>query len=375
MRFRTGTVGLAMLALLVAAPSALASTASLSGGTTVVYTGDADGETVTLSRYTDTRGNSNPADDIFYYLVGETGITSGPGCVSAGANLSACRVTAGLKRYEFNTADGDDTVRFESSGSTSGGSADLGPGNDRFTGMTSGSSADAVTGADGSDTLTGGAGDDGLDGGPGDDTLSGGPGNDLVGGGDGADDVTGDEGNDGLSGGADNDQVSGQAGDDRVDGGPGDDSLEFAAAGAPAGVGAGADDLFGGPGVDLLSYNDHTTAIQLAIDELPGDGSAGENDNVHGDVETVIGSTLADSLTGSDTGQDLYGHGGNDTIDGLGGADLLNGGTGDDAIRGGLGDDAVEGSAGGDLIDGGPGRDLFEGDNECTALPCTGGAD
>jgi len=248
-------------------------------------------------------------------------------------------VTAGLKRYDINTAVGDDTVRFDSSGSTSGGSADLGPGNDRFTGMTSGSSVDAVAGGDGNDTIDGGAGDD---------TIAGGPGNDAL---------------------------TGGAGDDGLDGGPGDDSLEFAAAGARAGVGAGADDLFGGPGVDLLSYNDHTAAIQLAIDELPGDGGAGENDNVHGDVETVIATTLADRLTGNDAGQDLYGHGGNDMIDGLGGADLLNGGTGDDIIRGGLGDDAVEGSAGGDLIDGGPGRDLLEGDNECTTLPCTGGAD
>ena len=160
-----------------------------------------------------------------------------------------------------------------------------------------------------------------------------------------------------------------------LDGGPGDDSLEFAAAGAHADVGVGADDLHGGTGVDLLSYNERTKAIGLSLDELPGDGSTGENDNVHGDIETIIATTLADRLSGSDLGQDLYGNGGNDTIDGLGGDDLLNGGTGDDIIRGGDGDDAVQGSAGGDFIDGGPGRDLFEGDNECTALPCTGGAD
>ena len=151
-----------------------------------------------------------------------------------------------------------------------------------------------------------------------------------------------------------------------LDGGPGDDSLEFAARGAHAGVGAGADDLHGGTGVDLLSYLDHTSAIRLALDELPGDGSSDENDNVHNDVETVIATRLADTLTGDDLGQDLYGHAGNDTIDGGGGNDLLNGGTGDDVIRGGPGGDAVEGSAGGDFIDGGPGRDLFAGDNECT---------
>ena len=140
-------------------------------------------------------------------------------------------------------------------------------------------------------------------------------------------------------------------------------------------MGVGADDLHGGTGVDLLSYNERTKPIGLSLDDLPGDGSTGKNDNVHGDIETIIATTLADRLSGSDLGQDLYGNAGNDTIDGRGGDDLLNGGTGDDVIRGGNGDDAVQGSAGGDFIDGGPGRDLFEGDNECTALPCTGGAD
>jgi Ca2+-binding RTX toxin-like protein len=422
-RFKAATVGLAMLALLallVGAPAALASTASLRSGTTIVFVGDPTGDTVTLSRWTDTRNTSTTADDLFYYIVGDNGgITSGTGCVPVQgmSALSACRVTAGPKQYDISTVGGDDTVRFDAvglgttSGDTTSGTADLGPGNDHFTGLSSGISADTVNGGDGLDTIDGGAGgdplhggadddtltggagndllagdagndtltgddgNDGLDGGAGDDTMGGGPGDDVVGGGDGADYLTGDDGNDGVSGGAGNDQVSGQAGDDRLDGGPGDDSLEFAVAGAHAGVGAGADDLHGGTGVDLLSYLDHAAAIRIAIDELPGDGSAAENDNVHNDVETVIATTLADTLTGDDLGQDLYGNGGNDTIDGRGGGDLLNGGTGEDIIRGGAGDDAVEGSAGGDLIDGGPGRDLFEGDNECTALPCTGGAD
>ena len=205
--------------------------------------------------------------------------------------------------------------------------------------------------------------------------LGGGPGNDVVAGGDGADHVAGDSGNDVVGGGPGNDQVAGQAGNDSVNGDSGDDALEFGAADVAPGVGAGADDVRGGDGVDRLSYNDHATAITLTLDGRPGDGSAGEGDNVHDDVETVIGTTQDDVLSGDDLGQDLYGHAGRDTIDGGGGDDLLNGGTGEDVIRGGTGDDALEGSADGDVLDGGPGRDFFEGDNECAAAPCTGGSD
>ncbi len=332
-----------MLVLLMSAPAALASTASLRAGTTVVYQGDPAGDTVTLSRFVD--------EDRFYYLVTDSdGITPGSGCFRVrvrGNNTDtvACEVTAGLKRYEIATGGGDDRVGFDAVGSgttpgaTTGGIADLGPGTDRFTGLASGSSADTVDGGDGADTIEGGAG------------------------------------NDAAVGGAGNDQVAGQAGNDAVDGGPGDDSIEFGGPGVPAGAGVGADDLRGGGGVDLLSYNDHGSGITVTIDEQPGDGSAGEGDNVHSDVETVIGTTLSDTLTGDGAGQDLYGHGGNDTIDGGGGDDLVNGGTGEDVVRGGAGNDGVQGSAGGDLLDGGSGSDLFAGDNECTTAPCTGGSD
>ena len=394
MRFKGGTLGLAMLALLVCAPAAMASTASVRNGTTVVYAGDPAGDTVTLARFVDDRGNSNPNDDIPYYIYTDSGgITSGPGCFKVGnsTTMSACQVTAGLKRYEISTAGGDDKVTI--SGDTAGGTADLGVGTDRFTGLGSGSAADVVNGGDGTDrldgnagndqlrggagtdTLNGGLGNDALDGGADADALNGGPGNDLLGGGDGADRVAGNQGNDIVGGGPGDDQVSGQDGNDTVDGGPGNDTVEFGATGMPAGGGGGGDDLYGGDGIDLLSYNDRGAAIAVTMDGQPGDGGAGEGDNVHGDIETVIGTTLADSLTGDDGAQDLYGHGGNDTIDGGGGNDLVNGGTGDDEVRGGAGDDAVEGSAGGDLLDGGPGRDLFAGDNECTVAPCTGGSD
>jgi Ca2+-binding RTX toxin-like protein len=337
-RLKGGTVGLVMLASLFAAPAAFGSTASLAvGGGTVVYRGDAGADSLTLSRYVNTRGTEDPSDDIVYYVLAETGISAGSGCQPIGSNMAACRVTQGPKRYDIATGSGDDRV--ELTGATSGGSADLGPGADRFTGLASGTSADSVHGAGGADTINGGAGNDGLDGGADDDVLGGG------------------------------------AGNDGLDGGPGDDELEFGAPGASLGVGVGADDLRGGDGVDRLSYNDHPAAITVTLDEQPGDGSAREGDNVHDDIETIIGTTLDDVLIGDDLGQDLYGHAGRDRIEGGGGADLLNGGSGADVIRGGAGDDALEGSADGDLLDGGPGRDLFVGDNECVAQPCTGGAD
>ena len=119
--------------------------------------------------------------------------------------------------------------------------------------------------------------------------------------------MNGNEGADIGGGGPGNDQVAGQTGNDAVDGGAGDDELELGAADVAPGVGAGADDLRGGDGVDRLSYNDHAAAITLTLDGQPGDGSAGEGDNIHDDVETVIGTTQDDVLIGDDLGQDLRG--------------------------------------------------------------------
>ena len=143
MRIKGGTVGLAMLALLVGAPAAMASTASLRSGTTVVYAGDPGADTVTLSRYVDNRGTSTPGDDIGYYIYSDGGgITSGVGCIQIAGTMSACRVSAGLKRYEISTRGGNDRVTIY--GETSGGTSDLGTGADRFTGLGSGSAADAT---------------------------------------------------------------------------------------------------------------------------------------------------------------------------------------------------------------------------------------
>jgi Ca2+-binding RTX toxin-like protein len=326
--------GLALAALLLAAPAAGASTLSLQGGV-VTYSGDAADDVVKLTRFVEERDNDKPNDDRIYYLVTDNAqLQPGEGCFQISDETSGCRVQQSLARYALNSGAGNDTVQI--SGDNAGGTADLGAGNDRFTG---GTSADAVSGRDGDDVIRPGAGSDRVDGGSG------------------------------------ADQVAGEAGTDVVGGGAGNDQLEFGGAQMAAGAGAGADDIRGGSGTDRLSYNDHSAAVRVVLDDRGGDGSTGENDNVHRDVETVVGSTLNDVLIGGGGNQDLFGHGGLDRIDGGDGDDLLNGGTGDDELYGGAGADRLEGSADEDYLEGGAGQDFFEGDNVCSASPCTGASD
>jgi hypothetical protein len=320
------TARLALLALLFAVPTANASTASLSSSV-LVFQGDPDGDGVQVTR-------SAP----YYYVVAD-GINPGTGC-SRYEDMSSvvrCRDTGNQRRFALNTGGGNDSVSI--TGDFVSGSADLGPGNDTYTGRTTGTTADVVHGGDGDDILRGGTA------------------------------------NDALFGDAGNDQVAGQGGDDGVDGGTGDDQLEFGGPAMAAGAGSGADDVHGGPGTDRTSYLDRGAKVSVSLDDLAGDGVAAEGDNVHGDMEVVVGSELDDALAGNDGGQQLFGNAGFDRIDAGGGDDLLNGGTGDDELYGGPGRDRLEGSAGEDYLEGGAGDDLFEGDNVCTAQPCTGGSD
>ena len=330
MRTLVRTAGLALLALLAIAPTAGASTLSVSGNK-ARYSGDPSADSVRVQRYIDSRNN------VSYYLVSDSGgISAQSPCIpvpETNGTMGACRITSGLG-YELNTGDGNDTVAIV--GGTPGGGTNLGAGNDTFAGTNAG---DVVHGGEGNDILKGAAG------------------------------------NDRIFGDGGNDQVAGEAGNDAVDGGAGDDQLEFGGDEMVAGAGVGADDIRGGPGFDRLSYLDHGSAVRVSLDDRAGDGTAGEGDNAHGDIEVLVGSTLNDVLTGNDGPQQLFGNAGNDRVDGLGGDDIVNGGTGDDELFGGGGMDRIEGSAGEDYLEGGAGEDLFEGDNVCSAEPCTGGSD
>lgn len=116
-----------------------------------------------------------------------------------------------------------------------------------------------------------------------------------------------------LAGGG-NDTVDGGKGDDTVDGGSGDDRLTG---------GEGADLLIGGDGIDTADYSGSAAAVTvtLATSRGTGKGGAAEGDILVG-IENLVGSALADTLTGSN---------GDNVLDGGGGADSMAGGSGNDS--------------------------------------------
>jgi Ca2+-binding RTX toxin-like protein len=181
-------------------------------------------------------------------------------------------------------------------------------------------------------------------------------------------------GNDILTGGAHNDQLFGADGDDQLFGGDGkdrldggdDDDVENGEAGNDTFVqgksGTGKDVLSGGAGDnDKVTYNGRSAKVTVTIGGGANDGEAGENDDVDGDIERVIGGRGADDLTAAGSGSVLLGGAGNDTVTGAGGDDVLKGGPGDDTLDGKAGDDKLFGGGGPDDLSGGPGKDLLNG--------------
>lgn len=223
---------------------------------------------------------------------------------------------ASVKKVVVNTGDGNDYAyisMFENIPVSING----GNGNDGLAAATAGKAT--VIGGAGNDNLVGGTSADSLDGGDGDDVVSGASGNDT------------------LLGGAGKDLLTGGAGNDVIDGG------------------TGADRMRGSEGNDTVTYASRTKAVVVdlsnAVGELADDGEAGEKDFAEADIETVIGGSGADKLTGSTyTGapagftrnNKLVGNGGNDTLAGLDGNDTIDGGLGTDQIIGGAGTDTAD---------------------------------
>lgn len=181
-------------------------------------------------------------------------------------------------------------------------------------------------------------------------TVSGGEGNDTLITGSGKDTVNGNAGNDILISGAGADTLNGGDGNDTMDGG------------------AGADSFNGGGGIDSATYASRTAGVVVTLDNVANDGTPassvptttpGEGDNVHGDVERVVGGHGNDHLVGNDAANYLIGGDGDDHIEGH---------AGNDVIEGGGGKDVLHGNAGEDRITGGPGEDQLFGDEDNDTL-------
>ncbi|MEF8756276.1 MAG: hypothetical protein V5B60_20455 [Accumulibacter sp.] len=115
-----------------------------------------------------------------------------------------------------------------------------------------------------------------------------------------------------LSGNSAANMLAGGGGDDTLDGGAGDDTLD------------------GGAGIDTVSYASATggASVRLAVAGPQATGSSGIDSLLN--VEHLLGSAFADTLTGNGGANWLRGGNGNDTLDGAAGVDTLEGGDGDD---------------------------------------------
>ncbi|HTQ14974.1 MAG TPA: bluetail domain-containing putative surface protein [Rhizomicrobium sp.] len=161
---------------------------------------------------------------------------------------------------------------------------------------------DVLTGDGNANVLYGSAGNDVLDGGGGDDTLY---------------------GDRSYLGNVDTDRLEGPTGVVKnpasLLGAPGDDILMG---------GAGNDILDGGDGNDTASYADATSGVTVSLAiSVAQDVGGGDGKDKLVSIETLLGSSFGDKLTGG---------AGNDTLIGAGGDDTLNGGDGNDILFGGL---------------------------------------
>lgn len=327
---------LAVLVALTAMPGAASAATLTKTGTTIAYSADAqEANNVTISLagdvYTVTeQGNSPGRDGI--------AVNTGGGCqvTSQGATTTATCPAANTKLLDVETGDQNDTVKV------------LAP------------TAARILGGEGADNIAGGDGSDYLDGGPGADTMTGGgsnfdildysgrvnpvtvtldgqPGDGEQGEGDNAgadiEVVNGGAGNDTITGSNADNVLNGNGGDDTLNGRGGSDALNRGDGDENRDAGAGSDVLNGGDGTDGVSYADARSSVRVSLDGLPGDGAAGENDNVGRDVESITGGRFADALIGNSGPNVLQGGRGNDRLLGGGGEDTLDGGVGNDAIQ------------------------------------------
>ncbi|MEO3433630.1 peroxidase family protein [Inquilinus sp. CAU 1745] len=204
---------------------------------------------------------------------------------------------------------------------------DLGAGNDTLTYDTAENvSVNLLSGAATGFSVTRGV--DNVTGGAGDDTLSGNSAGNRFEGQEGDDALSGGFGDDQLAGGEGNDDLRGEAGDDHLEGGGGDDRID------------------GGAGRDTASYAAAAAAVTVSLSDTPTRASFEEQDTIGAgidrliEIENLVGSAFADTLTGDEE---------DNVIDGGAGADVMTGGLGDDTyVIEDVADQPVEALGGGE---------------------------
>ena len=195
---------------------------------------------------------------------------------------------------------------------------------DTYDGTQEGSETrDLLIGNDRDETIHGHGGDDDILAGEGQNSVSGGAGHDLI--------ETGND-DDVIDGGQDDDTITAFGGDDYIIGG------------------AGADSIDGGGGFDTVDLSASNIGVRAGLDTRLGQGGHAEGD-VYTNIEALIGSSYADTLSGDDADNTLQGLSGNDRLSGNDGADRLEGGLGDDVFEGGDGADTIDGGEGSDTAD------------------------
>jgi Ca2+-binding RTX toxin-like protein len=305
--------------ILIAAPAALASTVTITGGDTVRVAETGNEANQVTVRY-------DAGTDVYKVADAAATLTPSGTCVMVNAHNATCP-GAGIKTVSVATGDRDDSIRLDAATIPSTITENL----------DGGAANDTIRGANTPGTLTGGSGNDVV---RGRGTLNGGRGNDM------------------LTGSPLADNLRGSSGRDTLDGG------------------FGADDLNGGSNTDTLVYPGRVNGVNVTIgsgnfnDGGPEDQTGGRRDTVHSDIEVLFGTDLSDVLVGDRSSETLIGQAGDDfvagndggdTILGFDGNDLLIGKSGSDILRGGPGADRQFGKSGNDRLAGGPDDDFLRG--------------
>jgi Ca2+-binding RTX toxin-like protein len=136
-------------------------------------------------------------------------------------------------------------------------------------------------------------------------------------------------------------------------------------------------DFNGGPGIDTVDYTgllSFSYSVTVTLDDVQNDGSPAEYeyqpafDNVHSDIERVIGTSGSDRIIGSGHDEALIGGAGDDVLIGGGGRDSLEGDSGNDLLAGNAGKDTLNGAAGSDSLIGADKHDKLYSDADDTVI-------